>query len=177
MGLPSKLALGGILVSAFSTFVYGLVAFLRWRSEITPEDKLMFSGVLIEQIKINNVYTPLIKIAFDVQNIAGFVIEFEVEELYTEVENVKPSHLLESIVGAKFPVFPGRNFIIWDRAIDLKNVPKRNQTLQGHIYAKIKYGRPGNLSYHSDLINSIFVDFDEQEVYAGHQAYEINRST
>ena len=86
----SYLTLVGVIITAIATSLTGYVAFQEWRFESSPEGKLSYGGALVKQ-SVNSSFVPAIEIGFRVTNQAMFPIEFDVQEIRTELMNLHPS--------------------------------------------------------------------------------------
>lgn len=149
-----------IVVTGIATASTGFVAIRKWMSETAPKDKLVFSGILVQQLTENNKLVPRIQIGFALRNLATFSIEFEIKEMRTELENLHPYPPLTLQEKRRFQVFPGNTFSVRDNAIDLSNSLRQNQTLKGRMHVKLKYGYPGKLTQDLEIENAVLATFD-----------------
>ena len=150
-----------IVVTGIATAFTAFVAVHKWISKTRPRDKLVVSNIVVKQLTENNQFVPRIQIGFVLRNLATFSIEFEIEEIRTELENLHPYPLPDPNKRKIFQVFPENSFWVWDNSIDLSNSFRTNQALGGRICVTLKYGYPGKLTQNLEIENSVLVTFDE----------------
>ena len=150
----------GIALTAVATTLTGIVAVLKWLGERTPKHKLVFHEVLVKKSRatINNKLVPTIQLGFWLRNDAAFPIEFEIEEIRTELKNLHPS--IKTYEKKKFEVSPRNYYRFEDNHIDIENIELRNQILDGCICAHLKYGRSGKLTQGLRIKRRVSATFD-----------------
>ena len=154
----SYLTLVGVIITAIATSLTGYVAFQKWMFEISPEGKLSYGGALVKE-SIHSRFVPAIQIGFRVKNQAMFPIEFDVQEIRTELMNLHPSKKTLEKKNLTVPI--GNVGLFYDNTIELRNIQTSNKRLSGFLYVRFKYGHPGNLIYELEFKNQIWITFDE----------------
>ena len=165
----------GVILTAIFTGIIAIAAANKQAFETTPKDKLVFSSILVRQLAVNNQPVPKIRIGFMLRNIAVFPIKLKIKEIRTELKNVHP--LQGPDKEKKFRVFPGNTFSFEDYPIELENVPRRSQTLEGRIYVNLRYGRyqksSQELTEDLEFENKVAITFDSNGNFLTQDFFEI----
>ena len=145
----------------FAVIATGLLRFDEWRFRVTAKDKLAFHDLKIARTLSGDGSASAIKLGFRFRNLATFPIQFEIQEMRTELmNNLYPPKKAYEEKRILIPV----NGLGWfnDHNIELSNVSKKNKVMEGSIHAHLKYGRPENLNQELELRKRVFVKFDNR---------------
>ena len=145
---------------AFAGITTGLLKFSEWKLR-AAKDKLVFHDLKISKMLSGDGSVSAIKIGFILQNAATFPIQFEIQNLDTELMNslYPPKKAYD-----KNKVLMSPNKLGWfsDHAIPLKDIQRKNSVIEGSIYTRLKYGRPENLSQELEFKKKVFIKFDDR---------------
>lgn len=145
----------------FAVVTTGLLRFSEWRFRVTTKDKLSFHSLRVAKMLSDDGSVSAIKLGFTLQNTATFPIQFEIQDLDTELMSslYPPKKAYEK---KKILIPPNESGWFNDHVIELQNIEKKNKVIEGSIYTRLTYGRPENLNRELEFKKKVFIKFDDR---------------
>ena len=138
----------------------GLVGCDELKSRISTKDKLVFTGINVDPMPSPDGSLFAVRLGFKVENTAKFPMEFEVQNLDTELGGIYPQK--KPYENNIIHVAPGRRAHFHDNLIELHNVFKNGKVMQGTLSTRLKYGHPGHRFREMEFKNRVFIFFDDR---------------
>ena len=127
----------------FASVTIGILRLDEWKSRRTAKDKLSFSHVRIATEVSEYGYIDSIGLGFQLTNLASFPMQFDVDEINSELMGLYPPKKNFEKTSVVIPA----NGIGWfcDHCIKLDEVPTEPRIMEGILSVNIKYGRRATL--------------------------------
>ena len=174
--IPALLTVGGVVmgyvqglpwfyiyVGACVVFAFvckGLLWFTDWRFRTTARYKLSFYDLKVSQILSDDGSVSEIKLGFILQSSATFPIQFEIQDLDTKLmDGLYPPK--REYKKKRIIMDPDKKGWFSDHGIKLGGGDTNNKVIEGSIYARLLYGRPGNLKHELKFRKRVFIKFND----------------